>query len=214
MTLQPRSYLHPHLPQAPTLEASYGKAPATDVAVLMSNDSQHLLSAWQRWRSASADKTAMLPHRRDMDLVSIARLMPRLVLLDVFSPQRMIFRLAGTDIESVAGMRLTGRDHILLARPDQRAARSRLLWGAATHPCGALAIHILTHPKTGKLHQIETFVLPILPDESAGSSAAPIQLIGLAAGLPVLDAGSHVTWPLEYAGATQHFLDLGAGIPA
>ncbi|QDO96967.1 PAS domain-containing protein [Ferrovibrio terrae] len=202
MTLQHRAYLHPQLP---TLEASYGKAPATDVEALMSGDSRHLLAAWKRWRGER-----LLPHRRDMDLVSIARLMPRLVLLDVFSPQRVIFRLAGTEIESIAGMRLTGRDHILMAQPDQRASRSRLLWGAATQPCGALAFHIVTHPDNGRLHQIETFVLPILPD----SAEAPTQLIGLAAGLPVLEVGSHVTRPLEFAGATQHFLDLGGGIPA
>jgi hypothetical protein len=210
MTLQPRAYLHPQLPQLPTLETSYGKAPATDVEALMSGDSRHLLAAWKRWRGANSHNTGLLPRRRDMDLVSIARLMPRLVLLDVFSPQRVIFRLAGTEIESIAGMRLTGRDHILMAQPDQRASRSRLLWGAATQPCGALAFHIVTHPDNGRLHQIETFVLPILPDDAG----APIQLIGLAAGLPVLEAGSHVTRPLEFAGATQHFLDLGGGIPA
>ena len=118
MTLQPRAYLHPQLSQLPTLDSGYGKAPATDVEALMSGDSRHLLAAWKRWRGEH-----LLPHRRDMDLVSIARLMPRLVLLDVFSPQRMIFRLAGTEIESIAGMRLTGRDHILLAQPDQRASR-------------------------------------------------------------------------------------------
>jgi hypothetical protein len=206
MTLQHRAYLHPQLP---ALEAGYGKAPATDVEALLSGDSRHLFAAWKRWRGANSHNTGLLPHRRDMDLVSIARLMPRLVLLDVFSPQRVIFRLAGTEIESIAGMRLTGRDHILMAQPDQRASRSRLLWGAATQPCGALAFHIITHPDSGRLHQIETFVLPILAD----SAEAPIQLIGLAAGLPVLEVGSHVTRPLEFAGATQHFLDLGGGIP-
>jgi hypothetical protein len=214
MTLQPRSYLHPQLSQPPAPSSGYGEAPATDAETLMSADSRHFLAAWKRWRSASSDKTDLLPHRRDMDLVSIARLMPRLVLLDVFSPQRMIFRLAGTDIETFTGLRLTGRDHILMAHPEQRAARSRLLWGAATQPCGALAFHSITHPDSGRLHQIETFVLPILPDHATGAADAPIQLIGLAAGLPVLEAGSHVTRPLEYAGATQYFVDLGGGIPA
>jgi hypothetical protein len=211
MTLQHRAYLHPQLP---SLDAGYSKAAAANVEALMSSDSRHLLNAWKRWHGASSHNTGLLPHRRDMDLVSIARLMPRLVLLDVFSPQRMIFRLAGTEIESIAGLRLTGRDHILMAQPDQRASRSRLLWGAATQSCGALTFHSVTHPDNGRLHQIETFVLPIMPDDATSKSGAPIQLIGLAAGLPVLEAGSHVTRPLEYAGATQHFLDLGGGIPA
>ncbi len=192
-----------------TLDTEYdtARAPADTggAAALLSKDSRQLLAAWQAWRG-----DRLLPHRRDMNLVSIARLMPRLVLLEVFSPQRMVFRLAGTELETLAGLRLTGRDHIALAQPDQRAARSRLLWGAATQPCGALAFHSFPHPDSGRLHQIEAFLLPILPDDNS----APMQLIGVAAGLPVVEVGSHVTRPLEFAGATQHFLDLGAGIPA
>lgn len=214
MTLQSCSYLHPQLLQPSTSDTGYGQVPVTDVEALMSADSRHLLAAWKSWRSAGSNKSDMLPHRRDMDLVSIARLMPRLVLLDVFSPQRMIFRLAGTEIENITGLRLTGRDHILMAHPEQRASRSRLLWGAATQPCGALAFHTITHPDSGRILQIETFVLPILPDDATNTGGAPIQLIGLAAGLPVLEAGSHVTRPLEYAGATQHFVDLGSGVAA
>lgn len=193
------------LPQPPqTLEADHGKTRLNGVEALLSDDSRHLLAAWKSWRGKR-----LLPHRREMDLVSIARLMPRLVLLEAVGPQRMLFRLAGTEIEAVAGLRLRGRDHIALAQPDQRAARSRLLWGAATQPCGALAFHPFRHPDTGRQHQIETFVLPILPDDAA----APMQLIGLAARLPVLQAGSHVTRPLEYAGTARHFLDIGGGIP-
>jgi hypothetical protein len=203
MTLPHRSYQPSQLPQ--NLEADYGKARRDDVEVLLSADSRHLLAAWKSWRGER-----LLPHRRDMDLVSIARLMPRLVLLDAFGPQRMIFRLAGTEIETITGLRMMGRDHIALAQPDQRASRSRLLWGAASQPCGALAFHPFQHPDTGRPHQIETFVLPVLPDDPAG----PMQLIGLAAHLPVLETGSHVTRPLEFAGASQHFLDIGAGLPA
>lgn len=206
MTLPHRSYLHPQLQPVPA--AFEGARSEGGVEALLSNDSRHLLAAWKSWRGASSTP-GLLPHRRDMDLVSIARLMPRLVLLEAFGPQRMIFRLAGTEIEAVAGLRMTGRDHIAMAQPDQRAARSRLLWGAATQPCGALAFHTFSHPDSGQPHVIETFLLPVLPDDAT----APMQLIGLAAHLPVLEAGSHVTRPLEYAGTTQHFLDIGGGIP-
>lgn len=208
-------YRHSPLHRQPlqTLQTEYDTAGASadagGAAALLSNDSRQLLAAWLAWRG-----DRLLPHRRDMDLVSIARLMPRLMLLEVFSPQRMVFRLAGTEIEVLTGLRLTGRDHIALAQPDQRAARSRLLWGAATQPCGALAFHVFPHPDSGRLHRIEAFLLPILPDDATENPGAPMQLIGVAAGLPVVDVGSHVTRPLEFAGATQHVLDLGAGIPA
>jgi hypothetical protein len=203
MTLPHRSYLHPQLQALPA--AFEGAQSKGGVEALLSEDSRHFLAAWKRWRGRH-----LLPHRRDMDLVSIARLMPRLVLLEAFGPQRMIFRLAGTEIETITGLRMMGRDHIAMAQPDQRAARSRLLWGAATQPCGALAFHPISHPDSGRPHQIETFVLPVLPDDAN----APMQLIGLAAHLPVVETGSHVTRPLEFAGATQHFLDIGGGIPA
>lgn len=186
-------------------EASLGQTRPSDAEVLLSDDSRQLLTAWNAWRG-----DRLLPYRRDMDLVSIARLMPKLVLLEAFSPQRMVFRLAGTEIETITGLRLMGRDLIALAAPEDRALRSRLLWGAATQPCGALAFHSFPHPDSGRQHQIESFVLPILPDDSA----APIQLIGVASRLPVLEFGSHLTLPLERAGSTQHFIDIGAGIPA
>lgn len=210
MTATHRSYLHPLLMPPPAPAEGHGGTGRGAVEALLSEDSRHLLRAWKSWRGAGSPGIGLLPHRRDMDLVSIARLMPRLVLLEVHAPQRVIFRLAGTEIEAATGLRLTGRDHVAMAQPDQRATRSRLLWGAATQPCGLLAFHPFQHPDSGRLHQIETFLLPILPDDPS----APMQLIGLAAHLPVLEAGSHVTRPLEVAAVTQHFLDLGAGVPA
>lgn len=210
MNLPYRPYLQLPPAQPKNLEAELGRTRPAEVEALLSDDSRHLLRAWKSWRGTGPQRTRLLPHRRDLDLVSIARLMPQLVLLEVFSPERIIFRLAGTEIETVAGLRLTGHDYIALAQPEQRAARSRLMWGAATQPCGLLAFHPFQHPDSGRMHQIETFVLPILPDDAS----APMQLIGLAAHLPVLEAGSHVTRPLEFSGATQHFLDLGAGVPA
>ncbi|MCW0236730.1 MAG: PAS domain-containing protein [Ferrovibrio sp.] len=191
------------LPQTP--EAGFEPARPSGAEALLSDDSRQLLTAWKTWRGER-----LLPHRRDMDLVSIARLMPKLVLLEAFGPQRMIFRLAGTEIETITGLRLMGRDHITLAAPEDRALRSRLLWGAASQPCGAVAFHSFPHPDSGRPHQIESFVLPVLPNDST----APIQLIGVASRLPVLEIGSHLTLPLERAAATQHFIDIGAGIPA
>lgn len=188
--------------EAPSCSAAETSAAAE---ALLSDDSRLLLKAWKGWRG-----DRLLPHRRDLDLVSIARLMPKLVVLEAFGPQRMIFRLAGTEIETLTGLRLMGRDHIALAAPEQRILRSRLLWGAATQPCGAMSFHNVPHPESGRMHQIESFLLPILPDDSA----APIQLIGVASRLPVVEAGRHITLPLERAGSTQHFIDIGAGIPA
>ncbi|MEK9970467.1 MAG: PAS domain-containing protein [Ferrovibrio sp.] len=202
---------HPPLQQHQSprnLEADYGSA-GGGAERLLSDDSRKLLAAWKSWRG-----TRLLPHRRDMDLVSIARLMPRLAILEVFSPQRMIFRLAGTDIETFTGQRLSGRNHIALAEPDFRASRGEFLWAAATQPCGAVALHGFMHPESGQPHQTESLALPILPDNAHDDPRAPIQLICLASRLPMLETGQHVTATLERVAATRHFIDIGAGIPA
>ncbi|WP_341898842.1 PAS domain-containing protein [Ferrovibrio terrae] len=174
-------------------------------ASLLSDDSRQFLAAWKQWRG-----DRLVPQRADMDLVSIARLMPKLVLLDVFSPDRAVFRLAGCDIESLVGMRLTGRDFVAMAAMDQRAMRSRMIWDVATRPCGVLSFHALPYPGVGRTHHIEVFALPIRPD----AAEAPMQVLAVASRLPAQQQGGGTRLRLEQTGVTQHCIDIGAGIPA
>jgi len=197
--------LHRPLLKQTDVALSFDTDAATTAEAQLSADSRQFLAAWKTWRG-----DRLLPQRRDMDLVSIARLMPKLALLEAFGPQRMVFRLAGSDIETLVGMRLMGRDHIALAAPDQRAQRSRFLWAAATQPCAAVSFHQYPQLAEGRGHQSEILTLPILPDEAG----APIQLLSLASHLPVLENGTTTRLPLERIGATQLFIDIGAGIPA
>lgn len=172
---------------------------------LLSDDSRQFLAAWKQWRG-----TQLVPQRADMDLVSIARLMPKLALLDVFSPEHAVFRLAGCDIENLVGMRLMGRDFVAMAVAEQRAIRSRMIWQTTTWPCGVLSYHALPHPGAGRTHHIEVFALPIRPD----AAEAPMQVLAVASRLPMLRQGDGTRLPLEQTGVTQHCIDIGAGIPA
>lgn len=172
---------------------------------LLSDDSRQFLAAWKQWRG-----NQLVPQRADMDLVSIARLMPKLALLDVFSPERAVFRLAGCDIENLVGMRLTGRDFVAMAAMEQRATRSRLVWQTATWPCGMLSFHALPHTGAGRAHHIEIFALPIRPN----AAEAPMQVLAVASRLPGQQQGRSTKLLLEQTGVTQHCIDIGAGIPA
>lgn len=199
-------------PRPPAVAAAAAvPAPAATNPDKLSEDSRHFLAAWKSWRG-----NALLPRRRDMDLVSIARLMPKLALLEVFSPQRAVFRLAGSDIEALLGMRLTGRDCVALAKPDYRAMRGRLLWTAASQPCAIVGDHVLlgaagpSSPQAaGQSHRIESLTLPILPDDAE----APVQLLVVASHLPKLQ-GIGMAAPMAQISATQRFIDIGGGLPA
>lgn len=172
---------------------------------LLSDDSRQFLAAWKQWRG-----DRLVPQRAEMDLVSIARLMPKLALLDVFSPERAVFRLAGCDIERLVGMRLMGCNFVAMAAEEQRATRSRLVWQTATWPCGVLSFHALPQPGAARAHHVEVFALPIRPD----SAEAPMQVLALASRLPVRQQEQSSKLPLAQTGVTQHFIDIGAGLPA
>lgn len=195
----------PLLAKQKDIASPFGEAhaPATPES-LLSRDSQQFLAAWKTWRGMHA-----LPRRRDMDLVSIARLMPRMMLLEVFSPQRMVFRLAGSEVEAQLGMRLMGRDHIAMADPDIRTMRGQILWTAATHPCGVMTRHNFPNLKSGQPHEAESLALPILPDDAD----TPVQLLVVVSRLPALEEGSSSSLPLSRRALARHFIDLGAGLP-
>ena len=100
-----------------------------------------------------------------------------------------------------------------IATPEQRETRSQLLWTAAMQPCAAVGFHAIPHPESGQPHYIETFALPVLPDDQD----APMQLMAVVSRLPgkgqTQTGGLRTTVPLENAGVTRHFIDIGAGLP-
>lgn len=196
--------LHRPLLKQGDVAMSFGET-AKRAAYELSADSQQFFDAWKTWRG-----TRVLPQRRDMDLVSIARLMPRMMLLEVFSPQRMVYRLAGGEVEAMLGMRLMGRDHIAIAEPEVRASRGQLLWTAAKHPCGVLTMHPFQHPQSGQMCELESLALPILPD----NPEAPVQLLVVVSRIPALEKGVSTALPLVQRGLKRQFIDTGAGLPS
>lgn len=168
----------------------------------LSAESRHLIAAWNGWRG---DKP--VPHRCDMDLVSIARLMPQLLLLEIFDSERAVFRLVGNDIEQLAGLRLMGRDYLQFVPADQRADRGRLLLQAIQHPFGLAVFYALRLPDNSR-RMMQFCLLPLLPNEAD----APPQLLGVASNLPANRYGDR--YNLQVTGMRMHLLDLGHGLPS
>ncbi|WP_300302605.1 PAS domain-containing protein [Ferrovibrio sp.] len=168
----------------------------------LSDDSRVFLACWNRWRG-----TRLLPRRADMDITSIARLMPRILLLEISGPDRMVFRLAGTEIEQHLGRRLQGHDYLAMVAPDRQPRRAMLMWRIVNQPCAAMNTYRITEPN-GEQRQIQICGAPILADEPD----APIQWLAVVSNLRRLgwgEAGS----AFDPSATRLHLIDIGAGLP-
>ena len=82
-----------------------------------------------------------LPGRGALQIEKIAPLISRITIIDILSPDRMIFRLTGTAIDEQAGINPTGINVLDITPPEQRPLRSRRLWQMAETPCAGLFIY-------------------------------------------------------------------------
>jgi hypothetical protein len=179
-----------------------GIVTACNEQVQLSDDSRLFLTAWNRWRGER-----LLPRRADMDITMIARLMPRVVLLEIFNAERMVFRLAGGEVEQYLGQRLQGRDYVTMVEPDQQERRGRLMWHVVNQPCAAVNIYRASDPD-GTSRLIQFCGAPILADEAG----APVQLLAVASNLRRLGWGEGGV-PYEPSAAGLCLIDIGAGRP-
>lgn len=174
---------------------------------LRSPDSGAFIEAWNRWRG-----DRLLPNRRDFDLGSIKRLLPRVILLEIRSPTEVTFRLAGTWITRVLGLELTGRNYLELGNPADRQERAALLFAEVAQPCGAVMIYPM-HYASGRAAPVEVISVPVVGD----APSDPPLVFALLTEL----APTGFAEPLAAEAARQlptgrqlRFFDIGAGTPA
>lgn len=193
----------------PAAAAATGRPARSSFAEGCSAESQKFLAAWQAWRG-----TQLLPRRHQVQLTSIARLMPQLIVLEVRGPDRVTFRLAGTDIETQFGARLSGRSVIALTDPAKQKRRGELIWQQVTQPCAALVYQELEF-SSGRREIVEIASAPVLPD----AEGEPVQIFGVVSRLPrhlppAADGRNGVRETVvRNLGRNLRFLDIGAGIP-
>lgn len=174
--------------------------------IVLSPESRQLLAAWQHWRG-----DRLLPHRRDMNLVSITRLMPQLALIEIYGPDRAVFRLAGTELENQYGQPLTGRSYITMVPAERRRHRGELLWQIASRPCAAVQRSFFDW-QSGRHHELEFLCLPILPDDPG----RPVQVLAVGSRMPHRPWGirEHANDPVTAINSRRiELIDIGAGLP-
>ena len=187
------------------IEAEHAAPPQMpDFSGGMSPDSQKFFAAWKSWRGDQ-----ILPRRAQVQLTTIARLMPQLVVLEVRGPDRATFRLAGDDIERAFGARLTGRSFIKMAEEAHQARRGELLWRQVSQPC-AIIMQQEREYRSGRRDIVEIASAPVLPD----TDGMPVQVFAVVSPL-----SRHVAAPdndviIRNIGRNLRFLDIGAGIPS
>ncbi|MFN4164632.1 MAG: PAS domain-containing protein [Ferrovibrio sp.] len=179
-----------------------GFVTARNEQIQLSDDSRLFLTAWNHWRG-----DRLLPRRADMDITMIARLMPRVVLLEISGPERMIFRLAGGEVEQYLGQRLQGRDYVAMAESSRQERRARLMWHVVNQPCAAVNVYRASDPD-GTSRLIQFCGAPVLADEPG----APVQLLAVASNLRRLGWGESGV-PYDPNAAGLCLIDIGAGGP-
>ncbi len=161
-------------------------------------------AAWSGWRGDN-----MVPRRSDMQLQDIAKILPWVTLIEIFSETEIIFRLAGTMVHEIMGFELTGRNLFDLTAPEHRMARGIRTAQTAHQPCGALWIWNITF--ANRINRpVENLGLPLRPNED-GRPAQMLNVFGMLDGSKLPQASRHLQ---QLASAEQHgFIDIGAGVP-
>lgn len=165
--------------------------------------SRRFLACWHGWRGAK-----LLPRRGQMDTAALGDLLPRCLLLDIRSRDRIDICFAGNVVGQMLGIELAGRNYLDLTEPENRARRAALLLAEAAQPCAAVIYYWLRDEGGGML-PVELVSAPLIADDSGQATLI------LACATPLArDHGRREVEPESYAeGEGLRFIDIGAGIP-
>ncbi len=172
--------------------------------ILTTDCCRDFAAAWDRWRG---DKFA--PRRRDLAIGDIARHLAWLSILDVRSPEEMIFRLVGTAINATRGREFTNMSLRDLSRDQDWPKRSQLNWALVGQPCG-LYFRVLFEYTIGPAVWTEYLVLPVLADDDG----APRQIFTIRQ--PLEDVRlqlPQLQTDYNEIGIDNRYIDVGAGVP-
>ena len=165
---------------------------------------QRLLDVWQQWRG-----DRLLPTRSDAHPEALGPAMSAITIFEVEAPDRIIFRILSSDIESFTGRTRTGANYVELARPEDREQRIDRHQRMINTPCGATSL-ITVFPESGLTATLHSLILPLAKDGEAKPTflyaASDIDSDKRWDILPV-----HLSAPL----ANQFdYIDIGRGLPS
>lgn len=150
-----------------------------------------------------------MPRHADIDPTGLGAILPQVSILEIGTPDLMVFRLAGTGHRDIFGFELTGQNIIDISPDNLRRRRSYRMYSVATQPCG-YHLEIGLPYSRGITDTFESLALPL----EADVPGRPCMLIA------VIESILGRQWQNRAApaviDATSDFfdyVDIGAGIP-
>ncbi len=162
-----------------------------------------LLQSWLRWRKGN-----LIPTASDVVAEDLRSAISGVSVLEVYSPERVIFRLFGSVHAGISGTELKGENLIDLTPPEEREARMSRIWNVASIPCGSVYAMKLTR-ESGMQTPVRGLVLPVAPrvSDAPMRAYATIDIMGEAA-MP-----DGTTVDIVPGLDEQVYLDVGFGTP-
>ncbi len=189
-----------------SIEDGMGSPPLTVACdTLMSSQPQFhtLFNYWKDVRNS-----AIVPPAASVDPASIPQLLKDITILDLNTPDEIIYRLAGTAIVERTGMDPTGLNLLTLVPEHSRSFSSKTLFQVAQHPAG-LVLEYENILRNGKRAEMESLYLPI-------QSATPNQMRLISIHTVVRTIGFEDERPKPEFASVLHklvWIDIGAGTP-
>jgi len=160
--------------------------------------------AWQDWRGSD-----IVPHRADVRIEDIQRVLPHVSVVEVISEDICKFRIAGTALCEAVGMELTGRNYYDFTTPEVRPQRVARTKHIANLPCGSHFVFPILY-RSGNIVPTEVLSLPVLPDDPK----APPQIFTVSMNVETSHLQGRRDVPLQLPEAQGfRFIDVGAGVP-
>ena len=172
--------------------------------ILSNPDNAEFARAWQRWRGGR-----LVPHRSDVELRDIARMLDRVALFEIRGPDEIIIRLAGTSLRDIVDFELTGRNFRDFTAPADWPERRSRMQTMSSLPCGGRMTFRQIQP-SGRTMEFEAITLPLDPPEPGRPRllCSCSSLIARTFQDPPQQPQQIV--PVAHAFA---YVDIGAGIP-
>lgn len=167
---------------------------------LRSDGARRFFAYWDGLRG-----DGLVPDRQAFDPVAIHDLMPSITILEIWSPERIVSRLAGTGVCEGMGMDPTGKNWLDLQLPELRDGYIRVIEAQTKQPCGRRTVMRSRNAK-GLVSRAEAVALPMIHAASGHD-----MIVSYFATLEIIayqDGGYQV---LDFE--ETHWLDIGAGIP-
>lgn len=184
-------------------------APGNSISLLedkiITSECRRTLDLWLKVRGDS-----LAPTSGQVNVEDLFKSLPFISILEYRSEDVLTFKFAGSELNVIQGVEITGLNFFDLSPPGQKEIRKKRMTMAISQPCAIYAT-IIGKLSDGAAHSQEVIALPILadtPTQSPGFLAAFKPLSSYQLRMPSLQKDQ-----INLASGF-HFVDIGAGVPS